>query len=114
MKHSAKTERFDNGTSSKPACKAPECKESHTESLHSLLTGEVSTATSWNMRKKRMRKKSSSTWLGGKCKADDNEGWKTPDYSWLGLEEENDTAVYYANVMVASPWKVYLAAVRKN
>ncbi len=41
MRHSAMSEYFGKGSNKKPACKVPECKGLHAESLRNLLMGEV-------------------------------------------------------------------------
>jgi hypothetical protein len=57
IKHLAETECFGKGVSSKPACKAPECKGLHAERLHDLLTGETSSVSALDMRRRKTTKK---------------------------------------------------------
>jgi hypothetical protein len=38
--------------------------------------------------------------LVGEYEHKGNEGWRTPDDSWLDLEEEDDLATYHVNVLI--------------
>ncbi len=99
MSQSAKTECFVKGSSNKPVCKVPECKGLQAESLHNLLTGDVSSVHTVQCKKEENEEKGFVNMAEGKYKWERNEGWRTHNNSWLDLEEK-DLITYHVNEVI--------------
>jgi hypothetical protein len=63
----------------------------HAESLHNLLTGDVSSVLAVECEEE----EGFVNMAEGEYECGRNERWKTPNYSWLDLEEEDDLTMYH-------------------
>jgi hypothetical protein len=101
IRHVADAECFGKGTSAKPACKVRECKESHVESLHDIMTAEISTVNiSEYGQDHKEEEEGFINMAGGEYIQEDNNGWRSPDDSWLDMHGESDGPTYHINVII--------------
>jgi hypothetical protein len=73
--------------------------QGHAESLHNLLTGDVSSVHAVECEEEE-DDEGFVNMAEGEYECGRNERWKTPDYSWLDLEEEEDLTMYHVNVVI--------------
>ncbi len=71
------------------------------ESLHDLLTGEVSIVIAVGYKEDADEEEEGFVNMAeGEYGCENNEGWRTPDDSWLDMEEQCGTLTYHVNIVV--------------
>jgi hypothetical protein len=79
MRHSADAQCFSKGSSTKPACKVPECKESQVESLHDIMTEEMFTVNTVEYDEDEEEEEEGFLNMAkGEYGRENDEGWRIP------------------------------------
>ncbi len=69
--------------------------------MHELLTGETSSADATEYKEEDDDEEGCVCAIAGEVYPVNNEGWRTPDSSWLDLKGEDDFQVYFVNVSIS-------------
>ncbi len=98
LRHLADTECLGKGTVSKPARKFPECKGQHAESLHEMMVSAELAVNSVIYEKG--EEEGFVNLARVNHDQEDGNGWRTPNDSWLDMEEEENAQVFHINVIL--------------
>ncbi len=99
LTHSIDTECYGKGFSSKLACQVPNCKGPHTKKLDKMMA-DLTLTINTVVNEQEEEEEGYVNMARGEHHGEYNRGWRMQDDSWLEMEVEEETEMFYVNVLV--------------